>query len=107
MNVTRYGDSFEKRIDPWGREYYWLIGGPAADTAGHETDLSALAKGKVTITPLDYNLTRQAALAEMERWPFRLSATTAECPCGSPTERPLPTVRTQPRKLQKGVGNAH
>ena len=32
MNVTRYGDRFEKRIDPWGREYYWLIGGPAADT---------------------------------------------------------------------------
>ena len=30
MNVTRYGDRFEKRIDPWGRDYYWLIGGPPA-----------------------------------------------------------------------------
>ena len=48
MNVTRYGDSFEKRIDPWGRDYYWLTGGPPAATPGHETDLSALAKGKVT-----------------------------------------------------------
>jgi hypothetical protein len=31
-----------------------------------------LAKGKVTLTPLDYNLTRQAALAEMEQWQFQM-----------------------------------
>ncbi len=78
MNVTRYGDSFEKRLDPWGREYYWLFGGPAPATPGHETDLSALAKGKVTITPLDYDMTRKAALAEMERWQFRLSVLTPQ-----------------------------
>ena len=72
MNVTRYGDSFEKRTDPWGRDYYWLNGGPPETTPGHETDLSALAKGKVTITPLDYNMTRKAVLAEMEQWQFRL-----------------------------------
>jgi 5'-nucleotidase len=78
MNVTRYGDSFQKRIDPWGREYYWLMGGPPATMAGHETDLSALAKGKVTITPLDYNMTRQLVLTEMEQWPFRLPEMTLE-----------------------------
>ncbi len=72
MSVTRYGDSFEKRTDPWGRDYYWLIGGPAPATPGHETDLSALAKGKVTLTPLDYNMTRQTVLAEMEQWRFQL-----------------------------------
>jgi len=72
MNVTRYGDRFEKRCDPWGRDYYWLIGGPPDSVPGHETDLSVLAKGKVALTPLDYNLTRQAALEEMQRWSFRL-----------------------------------
>jgi 5'-nucleotidase len=77
MNVTRYGDRFEKRVDPWGRDYYWLMGGPAPTTPGHETDLSALAKGKMTITPLDYNMTRQAALSEMEQWQFRLPEMTA------------------------------
>jgi 5'-nucleotidase len=78
MNITRYDDSFEKRIDPWGRPYYWLTGGPAPTMAGHETDLSALAKGKVTVTPLDYNLTRAAALMEMESWDFRLSENIAD-----------------------------
>ncbi len=94
MNVSRYGDRFEKRVDPWGREYYWLIGGPAADTPGHETDLSALAKGKVTITPLDYNMTRQAVLAEMEQWRFRLAEKNVEHPRGNVAETPSPPVRT-------------
>jgi 5'-nucleotidase len=73
MNVTRYEDCFEKRLDPWGRPYYWLHGGLAPTTAAHETDLSALAKGKVTVTPLDFNLTRQAALTEMEHWQFSIT----------------------------------
>lgn len=78
MNVTRYDDSFEKRVDPWGRNYYWLTGGPAPATPGHETDLSTLAKGKVSLTPLDYDLTRQAALRKMEQWQFRLAEMTSE-----------------------------
>ncbi len=78
MNITRYDDSFEKRIDPWGRPYYWLTGGPAPTMAGHETDLSALAQGKVTVTPLDYNMTRTAALMEMEQWDFRISESAAK-----------------------------
>lgn len=73
MNVTRYGDSFEKRVDPHGRDYYWLTGGPAPATPGHDTDLTALAKGRVSLTPLDYNLTRAAVLSEMEQWQFSLS----------------------------------
>lgn len=75
MNVTRYSDRFEKRQDPWGRSYYWLTGGPAPATPGHETDLTALAQGKVTVTPLDYNMTRQTVLSEMEHWQFRLPET--------------------------------
>jgi 5'-nucleotidase len=73
MNVTRYGDRFEKRQDPWGHDYYWLKGGPPSITPDHETDLSTLSKGKVSLTPLDYNLTRQAVLSEMSQWKFELN----------------------------------
>jgi 5'-nucleotidase len=73
MNVTRYGDNFEKRQDPWGRNYYWLRGGPAPLMPEHETDLSALAQGKITLTPLDYDLTRQATLAAMGKWQVRVN----------------------------------
>jgi 5'-nucleotidase len=95
MNVTRYGDSFEKRFDPWGREYFWLKGGPPEADAEHETDLSALAKGKITITPLDYNMTRQAALAEMQRWQFPLAGGDLE---SSAAEASVPSMRVHRRK---------
>ena len=72
MNITQYVDRYEKRIDPWGREYFWVTGGPPEATSEGETDLSALAKGNVTLTPLDYNMTLESVLAEMEPWRFRL-----------------------------------
>ena len=66
--------------------------------AGHETDLSALAKGKVTITPLDYNMTRRAALAEMERWQFQFTPSAWENE-GDPPER-LYADRAKPQKKE-------
>ena len=33
---------------------------PVAGTAGHETDVSALAGGAITLTPLDFDLTKRA-----------------------------------------------
>ena len=68
MNVIRYGDSYEKRADPWGREYYWLTGGPPQRTAGEPTDLSALAEGKVTVSPLGYDMTCRDVLAALQGW---------------------------------------
>jgi 5'-nucleotidase len=75
MDVAQYGERFEKRTDPWGRDYYWATGQPPPPTAEHETDLTAMAKGFVTLTPLDFNMTRQTALAEMQRWRFDLEKT--------------------------------
>jgi 5'-nucleotidase len=98
MNVTRYGDTFEKRLDPWGREYFWLKGGPAKAAAGHETDLSALAQGKVTITPLDYNMTRQAALLDMQRWQFPLAGSELE---SDDADASKPSMRTM--RVRRGI----
>ena len=46
---------------------------PGPAVGEHETDLSAIAQGRITVTPLDFNMTKQAVLAEMEKWPIRLS----------------------------------
>jgi 5'-nucleotidase len=72
MNAIRYDDGFEKRTDPWGRNYYWFTGGPPESAPLHETDLSVLAKGKIALTPLHYDLTRRSALSAMESWRFSL-----------------------------------
>jgi len=68
MDVTRYGEDFESRRDPKGRRYYWATGEPPSSSESHETDLSALAKGYVTLTSLDYDMTKHDTLEEMQNW---------------------------------------
>ncbi len=72
MDVMRYDDRYEKRRDPWGRDYYWLTGALQSLSSEHDTDLSVLSKGNIALTPLHYNLTSNAALAEMQPWRFAL-----------------------------------
>lgn len=72
MGVARYGEKFEKRVDPRGRNYYWATSDPPPRPGGHETDLSALCDGHITLTPLDFDLTKRPILAEMERWGLTL-----------------------------------
>lgn len=73
MGVARYGEEFEKRIDPRGRAYYWATNEPPPPPSDEETDLSALSKGFVTLTPLHYDLTKRTMLEEMSSWNFRVS----------------------------------
>ncbi len=71
MDVSQYEEQYEKRTDPFGRVYYWLKGQPPPP-ADHETDLSAMANGFVALTPLDYDMSRRKALAQMQSWEFSL-----------------------------------
>jgi 5'-nucleotidase len=75
MGLSRSGEQYEKRVDPRGRNYFWALSDPVAHEGDLETDVSALQKGFVTLTPLHFDLTKRSALAEMEAWNFDLSAT--------------------------------
>lgn len=72
MGVARYGEEFERRTDPRGRTYYWATNEPPPLPGEHETDLTALSRGFVTLTPLDFDLTRRSMLGEMERWDLQI-----------------------------------
>ncbi len=100
MNVTRYGDTLREAARSLGPRVLLAQGRARAVVAGHETDLSALARGKVTITPLDYNMTRQSVLANMQRWQFPLTGDTSEDDEAS--RPPLPTMRI--RRGRQKVG---
>lgn len=60
--VTRLGprtyvDCVERRTDLQGRPYFW-IGGPAAESADREGDDTwAIAQGRLSVTPLELDLT--------------------------------------------------
>lgn len=72
MGVQRMGEAYEKRQDPRGRNYYWAINDSVTFLPDDESDLSALLMGHVTLTPLNYDLTKRAMLQEMKSWNWRI-----------------------------------
>ena len=57
-----------KQLDPRGRAIYWIgPAGPEQD-AGPGTDFHALRNGYVSVTPMQVDLTRHAALPALADW---------------------------------------
>jgi 5'-nucleotidase len=73
MRVTRLGlrvyhDKVDKRVDPRGQPYYWIIGDSPTGVNERGTDIGALAEGYVSITPLQLDLTAYQLLSEITSW---------------------------------------
>ena len=59
--------SVEKRLDPRGRDYYWIHGDEVED-AEEGTDIHALRLGYVSVTPLSIDLTARVDFGKVGRW---------------------------------------
>jgi len=77
QGIRRYVDTFEKRVDPRGKTYYWLAGEVLEDAEDPQqavinddlpTDVQALRQNYITMTPLQYNLTHTTGLKELQIW---------------------------------------
>lgn len=74
VKITRQGrrlyhDELVSRIDPMGRPYYWIGGDrPTGDTAEKGTDLWAIAKGYISITPIHLDMTKKKFMKELGDW---------------------------------------
>jgi 5'-nucleotidase len=76
VQVTRLGrreykDELIRRQDPFGRDYYWIGGGPPGGTGEPGTDLHAVAAGYVSITPVQLDLTNHALIDQVAAWRLR------------------------------------
>jgi 5'-nucleotidase len=74
MGKVRYGEQFEKRTSPQGREYYWATGNPAPCPSEVQDDLQAITRGDITVTPLSFDLTNTDALPATQAIPFQVKA---------------------------------
>jgi 5'-nucleotidase len=63
-----YRDALIKRLDPKGRPYYWIGGHPPAGEGEPGTDIGALARGYVSVTPLNMDMTDRSQLAALADW---------------------------------------
>jgi len=65
---SRFKEIFHKRKDPRGNVYYWLDGELEMLENDKETDVHALRKGYVTISPIDFDLTKYGAMEKLSGW---------------------------------------
>lgn len=73
LEVTRLGQRHKSEAvvrdrDPRGREIFWIGPAGAEQDAGPGTDFYAVNQGRVSITPLQVDLTRHAALDKLRHW---------------------------------------
>ena len=65
QSTRPWTDTYDRRTDPRGRAYFWLTDQGDREPEEHDTDLSALRDGFMTITPLQYDLTQYAQLKHL------------------------------------------
>ncbi|MGA9163938.1 MAG: 5'/3'-nucleotidase SurE [Thiobacillus sp.] len=73
ISVTRLGkrhkaESVVKTTNPRGQTVYWVGAAGAAADAGEGTDFFAVAQGRVSITPLQMDLTRYNQMDSVNAW---------------------------------------
>lgn len=73
FEVTRLGNRHKsepamKTLDPKGREVYWVGPVGAEQDAGEGTDFHAIHAKKVSITPIQIDLTRHQSISTLSKW---------------------------------------
>lgn len=68
MGRSRFAEVFHRRTNPRGDIYYWLDGEleMLGDAAG--TDVQAVAENYISLTPIQFDLTRAEALPGLRQW---------------------------------------
>ncbi len=61
-------DRFDKRLDQFGRPYYWLTGDFYDQDQSQDTDLYWIGQGYASIVPTHYDMTAYKALEELKNW---------------------------------------
>jgi len=65
---SRWDDIYEKRTDPYGRDYYWLTGSMTSDDTDIKFDQVAIKNNFVTVTPIHFDLTDYETYDKLKSW---------------------------------------
>ena len=68
QNLTGLKESYDRRVDPRGRVYFWSNPDYHCPDPGPDSDVNALKEGYITVTPLQFNLTQMEQLKTMKDW---------------------------------------
>ncbi len=65
---AKWDQSFEERVDPRGRKYYWLTGNFINMDRGKDTDEWALANGYISVVPVQFDMTAHQFMPNLNTW---------------------------------------
>ncbi len=68
LGVRQYENSFERRHDPSGRMYYWMAGNVMESDNDADSDIIAIERAKISITPIHFDLTNYGVMQEIQSW---------------------------------------
>ena len=63
-------EKFDKRINPMGKEYFWLSGDFINNDKKNDTDEWALNNEFISIVPVQYDFTAYNMIEELNKWSF-------------------------------------
>lgn len=69
MAHARWCENFDHRVDPRGRDYYWMIGRFETMEDESGTDVEALRESYASVVPIQFDLTDRRLKSDLEsRW---------------------------------------
>ncbi len=63
-----WADRFDKRIDQFGKPYYWLTGEFLNQDMEEDTDLFALENGYASVVPTQFDMTAYKVIEQFKKW---------------------------------------
>ena len=68
QSKAKWDDIYEKRTDPFGKDYYWLTGKLVEIENENHTDQNAIKNKYVSVTPIHFDLTDYDTYEKMKGW---------------------------------------
>lgn len=65
---SKWDDIYEKRVDPYGKDYYWLTGSMMDVDKELEYDQVAIKNNFVAVTPIHFDLTDYETYDKLKTW---------------------------------------
>jgi 5'-nucleotidase len=72
LGERAYSTDYERRLDPLGRPYYWLIGQELTVANAEDTDIEAVHNGYISVTPLRFELTDHTWFHQLQQVDWNL-----------------------------------
>ncbi len=68
QGLSKWDDIYEKRVDPYGNDYYWLTGSLVNSDDDSDRDQRAIMDNFVSVTPIHFDLTDYKTFESMQNW---------------------------------------